>query len=89
MITPWDTTAAQGDAATHQDTRDGDGGITGITAAAGYLGYDKPDSFRRAALCTPSSAKPAPPTAGIPHGRSTLAGIIGLIFKWYSNARVC
>ena len=36
-IPPWDTTAGGGE-----------NPITGVAAAAGYLGYDKADSFRRA-----------------------------------------
>ena len=48
-VPPWDTTAAQSGAPADPVTADGgDGLITGIAAAAGYLGYDKPDSFRRA-----------------------------------------
>jgi hypothetical protein len=47
-VPPWDTTAAQGSPAAEQASGDGGGLITGIAAAAGYLGYDKADSFRRA-----------------------------------------
>jgi hypothetical protein len=48
-VPPWDTTAAQpGTPAESATAVAGDGLITGIAAAAGYLGYDKPDSFRRA-----------------------------------------
>ena len=47
-VPPWDTPADQADAPADQVTGGGDDLITGIAAAAGYLGYDKPDSFRRA-----------------------------------------
>jgi hypothetical protein len=48
-VPPWDATAAQTGAPADPVTADGaDGLITGIAAAAGYLAYDKPDSFRRA-----------------------------------------
>ena len=46
-VPPWDTPAAQNGDPTGQDAGGG-GLITGIAAAAGYLGYDKPDTFRRA-----------------------------------------
>ena len=38
--------------------------ITGIAAAAGYLGYDKPDSFRRA-----RTRHPIPGETRTPDGR--------------------
>jgi hypothetical protein len=44
----WDSPAAPADASADPVTGGGDDLVTGITAAAGYLGYDKPDSFRRA-----------------------------------------
>ena len=44
----WDTTAAEADVPADQITGGGETLITGIAAAAEYLGYDKPDSFRRA-----------------------------------------
>ena len=47
-VPPWDTTAGQADAPADQGTGGGETLITGIAAAAEYLGYDKPDSFRRA-----------------------------------------
>jgi len=48
-VPPWDTTAAPAAAPADPVARDGgDDLITGIADAAGYLGYDKPDSFRRA-----------------------------------------
>ena len=43
-----DTPADQSGTAANQFSDGKDGLITGIAAAAGYLGYDKPDSFRRA-----------------------------------------
>jgi hypothetical protein len=48
-VPPWDTTADL---------------ITGIAAAAGYLGYDKPDSFRRA-----RTRHPIPGETRTPEGR--------------------
>jgi hypothetical protein len=50
-IPPWDTPAAV-PALPADQAAAGDGGslVIGIAAAAAYLGYDKPDSFRRA--CT-------------------------------------
>lgn len=45
--------------------------ITGIAAAAGYLGYDKPDSFRRARTRHLIPAKPAPVMG--PPGNTTSA----------------
>ena len=44
----WDTTAALDGSPEEQAADEGSGLITGISAAAGYLGYSKPDSFRRA-----------------------------------------
>ena len=41
-----------------------EGLITGIAAAAGYLGYDKPDSFRRA-----RTRHPIPGETRTPDGR--------------------
>ena len=47
-VPPWGTPAAQAGTPTGQVSGDGGTLITGIAAAAAYLGYDKPDSFRRA-----------------------------------------
>ena len=48
-VPPWDTTADPAGIPADQVTAGGgDSLITGIADAAGYLGYDKPDSFRRA-----------------------------------------
>jgi hypothetical protein len=40
---------------------DAGGLITGIAAAAGYVGYDKPDSFRRARTRHPSPSETRTP----------------------------
>jgi hypothetical protein len=53
-VPPWDTTAGA----------DADGLITGIAAAAEYLGYDKADSFRRA-----RTRHPIPGETRAPDGR--------------------
>lgn len=45
-VPPWDTPAAAPAAPAGQVT-DGDGLVVGIAAAASFVGYDKPDSFRR------------------------------------------
>jgi hypothetical protein len=48
-VPPWDTAAASPAATAEQVTESEQGGLViGIAAAASYLGYDKPDSFRRA-----------------------------------------
>jgi hypothetical protein len=47
-VPPWDTPAAPAGIPTDQAADGGENLITGIADAAGYLGYDKPDSFRRA-----------------------------------------
>ena len=48
-VPPWDTHKSQPAAPADLAASGSDGDlITGIAAAAGYLGYDKPDSFRRA-----------------------------------------
>ena len=47
-VPPWDTSADSADVPAGQAAGGLNGLITGIAAAAGYLGYDKPDSFRRA-----------------------------------------
>ena len=62
-VPPWDTTAAPADAPADQVTSGGDDLITGIAAAAGYLGYDKPDSFRRARTRHPIPGETRTPTA--------------------------
>jgi hypothetical protein len=76
-VPPWDSTTAQAEALADPVTSGGDDLITGIAAAAGYLGYDKPDSFRRARTATPSPAKPAPSTVG-PHGHP-LPSALGML----------
>jgi len=47
-VPPWDTTAGTADAPTGQTMGGSEDLVIGIAAAAGYLGYVKPDSFRRA-----------------------------------------
>jgi hypothetical protein len=64
-VPPWDTTAASGGTPADPVTAgDGDDLITGIADAAGYLGYDKPDSFRRA-----RTRHPIPGETRTPDGR--------------------
>lgn len=47
-VPPWDTAGAVlTTSAEPVADGDGDGLVVGIAAAASYLGYDKPDSFRR------------------------------------------
>jgi len=46
-VSPWDTAAGVPASLVHQVTGEDDL-VVGIAAAAGYLGYEKPDSFRRA-----------------------------------------
>ena len=57
----WDATATPAAASADDDAG---GLITGIAAAAGYLGYDKPDSFRRA-----RTRHPIPGETRTPDGR--------------------
>jgi hypothetical protein len=77
LVPPWDTSAAA-QAATAEpvtesdDGAEGDGLVVGITAAASLLGYDKPDSFRRARTRHPvpgetrtSDGRPAWPAAAL------------------------
>ena len=47
-VSPWDTAADRVDAPAGQAADGEDDLVVGIAAAAGYLGYDNPDSFRRA-----------------------------------------
>jgi hypothetical protein len=47
-VPPWDTAAAPAEPAEQVTESDREELVTGIAAAASYLGYDKPDSFRRA-----------------------------------------
>jgi len=57
---------------------DGGGLITGITAAAGYLGYDKPDSFRRS-----RTRHPIPGETRTPDGRPTWTAAI--LRDWHAQ----
>ncbi len=63
-VPPWDTTAAPDADPAEQAAGGGGGLITGIAAAAGYLGYDKADSFRRA-----RTRHPIPGETRTSHGR--------------------
>ena len=63
-VPPWDTPADPAGDPADRVTGGGDGLITGIAAAAGYLGYDKPDSFRRA-----RTRHPIPGETRTPDGR--------------------
>ena len=62
-VPPWDT-ADQPTDPPDPVTGGGAGLITGIAAAADYLGYDKPDSFRRA-----RTRHPIPGETRTPDGR--------------------
>jgi hypothetical protein len=71
----WDATATPAAASADDDAG---GLITGIAAAAGYLGYDKPDGFRRARTRHPipgetrtSDGRPAWTPATLQAWRST------------------
>ncbi len=63
-VPPWDATADQADAPVDRVTDSGDNLITGIADAAGYLGYDKPESFRCA-----RTRHPIPGETRTPDGR--------------------
>jgi hypothetical protein len=63
-VPPWDTAADQGDSPADRVTDGGQDLITGIADAAGYLGYDKTDSFRRA-----RTRHPVPGETRTPDGR--------------------
>jgi hypothetical protein len=47
-VPPWDTPAAASAAPADPSAGPADDLVVGIAAAAAFLGYDKPDSFRRA-----------------------------------------
>jgi hypothetical protein len=55
--------------------------ITGITAAAEYLGYDKPDSFRRA-----RTRHPIPGEARTTDGRPAWAPRV--LLNWHSQRKI-
>ena len=63
-VPPWATSADSADVPAGQAASGLNGLITGIAAAAGYLGYDKPDSFRRA-----RTRHPIPGETRTPDGR--------------------
>jgi hypothetical protein len=63
-IPPGDTPADPAGGAADRVRDGGDGLVVGITGAAGYLGYDKPDSFRRA-----RTRRPIPGETRTPDGR--------------------
>ena len=77
-VPPWDTTAAQGEVPADPVADGGVGLITGIAAAAGYLGYDKPDSFRRA-----RTRHPIPGETRTPDGRP--AWTPAALRAWYAQ----
>jgi hypothetical protein len=60
-VPPWDATGTPAAASADDDAG---GLIAGIAAAAGYLGYGKPDSFRRA-----RTRHPIPGETRVPDGR--------------------
>jgi hypothetical protein len=77
-VPPWDTTAAPAATSVDHDAGGGGGLITGISAAAGYLGYDKPDSFRRA-----RTRHPIPGETRTPDGRP--AWTPATLRTWYAR----
>ena len=81
-VPPWDTTAAPADAPAAPVTADDrDGLITGIADAASYLGYDKPDSFRRA-----RTRHPIPGETRTADGRP--AWTAAILRDWHTQRRV-